>query len=1121
MVKSFRKHFLYYFSFLSIIAAFLSYHYAGKVFSLVNLTISKDRQQVLEQAQDVASNLGWNLDGYQSAVVFQSEEELQCFVELEGGGKQAFTQMFQSGIYEPFHWAVRFFKPQEVAEMFVWFSPQGKKLGFYQKLSELDQGSALSKEKAQDLIEKEINNWCPDFEKYSLIEYDYEVQTTGRVDHDFVYERTDLMIGKGLYRFKAHVAGDIITRLEPFVKIPDSFVRRYKEMRSFNILLASIGQFALRFLYFVCFVLLGLIFFYRRKYLLIKPSIYAATVIAGGMFLRAINDYPLWWFSYNTVQSSMSFLVMQLVQEIISFIVLFLIVFLGVVVAEAAGRFVYKNHVQFFSIFSSPVVHSLPIAKQILYGYLCVPFMFAFVIGFEFIMKHYFGWWVPAASFYDPNVIASYFPCISTLTISLYAGFTEEVIFRALPLAMILVLTANNKNKNFWFWFIFILQALIFGACHANYPNQPAYARIVELIVPSFGFGYVYLLFGLLPGIITHFVYDAILFSMPIFISNLFWTKIFAVFLIGLPFWMICFWYLWYKKFDLLSEKYFNQASQAFYVIEKTLVDRPVGKHISKNVSYMIYGLGFLGFCVFAYFYQFDTDTYPLLIKKEQAIQIARHTVEQKFGASLGQEWTVLTQVEDDCNQQESRFVWQKYGQEIYDLACGSYLSGVYWVVRFVKFHDAVENRAEEYRVVVSSAHIDSHHHSCPIVGCAGHVIQALHILPEHFAGNELSQDQATLLVQDFIAQEYLLQEDDVKIISVDSDKFDNRRDWTFVLQDVQIFDFGLGGQARIKVKIAGDQLAGYKRFIFVPEDWQRQDQAFMLNISLIKTGLFFLMILFMTLGLTFGLYRLMRSRLGLQMLQHKAGLLAVILIIYSLNNLPVILSSFNTSEPFSDQIMRISLTLMSTWIWQILLGSIFFAIGAIGFVRGVKTNFIQALLLSGSIGALIVGVGSIVNLFEPKLQPIAGMYGPASHWISTVGFIALNLKSFYLILSLFIALFAVLEEFKMRWNMHWFMQLLVTILCSISFESMQPIAPLSWMLMHGLIVGCIVFFVYYFVLQCDMTLLPLVFGMSIVLKIIPEIIYPSYVGAQLDAIFAIIFVIAMALFFYERAHQE
>src|SRR6185436_4730597 len=75
-------------------------------------------------------------------------------------------------------------------------------------------------------------------------------------------------------------------------------------------------------------------------------------------------------------------------------------------------------------------------------------------------------------------------------------------------------------HRRLWIIFAFVVQAAIFGAGHAPYPTQPAYARPVELVIPSIGFGLLYLQFGLLPGIILHFTFDAFWFAMPIFASS-------------------------------------------------------------------------------------------------------------------------------------------------------------------------------------------------------------------------------------------------------------------------------------------------------------------------------------------------------------------------------------------------------------------------------------------------------------------------------------------------------------------------------------------------------------------------------------------------------------------------
>ena len=86
------------------------------------------------------------------------------------------------------------------------------------------------------------------------------------------------------------------------------------------------------------------------------------------------------------------------------------------------------------------------------------------------------------------------------------------------------------------------MQAIIFGAGHAPYPNQPAYARPVELIIPSIGFGLLYLYFGLLPGIILHFTFDVVWFALPIFLAKapgIWFQQVMVVALTLVPLWIV------------------------------------------------------------------------------------------------------------------------------------------------------------------------------------------------------------------------------------------------------------------------------------------------------------------------------------------------------------------------------------------------------------------------------------------------------------------------------------------------------------------------------------------------------------------------------------------------------
>ena len=101
----------------------------------------------------------------------------------------------------------------------------------------------------------------------------------------------------------------------------------------------------------------------------------------------------------------------------------------------------------------------------------------------------------------------------------LQAGFMEECLFRAVPLvdrrAARQLISAIARLL---IAIALVLQAIVFGAAHANYPGFPSYSRLVELVGPAFVWGLIFLRFGLLTTVILHAVFDLTLMSIPVFL---------------------------------------------------------------------------------------------------------------------------------------------------------------------------------------------------------------------------------------------------------------------------------------------------------------------------------------------------------------------------------------------------------------------------------------------------------------------------------------------------------------------------------------------------------------------------------------------------------------------------
>ena len=68
-------------------------------------------------------------------------------------------------------------------------------------------------------------------------------------------------------------------------------------------------------------------------------------------------------------------------------------------------------------------------------GYLLVSVFFAYDVLLYLITTRVFGWWSPAEALLHPDVLATYAPWLSAIANSFQAGFWEECLFRAVPIA--------------------------------------------------------------------------------------------------------------------------------------------------------------------------------------------------------------------------------------------------------------------------------------------------------------------------------------------------------------------------------------------------------------------------------------------------------------------------------------------------------------------------------------------------------------------------------------------------------------------------------------------------------------------------------------------------------------
>lgn len=1096
---------------LFVLSTIFAFMYFSKAFPLVSLEIEMNRQSALQSAKQLAVENNWGPADFQQAASFAVESQVQNFVELEAGGADAFSEMIKDTLYAPYTWRVRHFKENDANEVKIYFAPNGSFYGFEEKIPEDRPGPGLSEDSARVIAESiAVDRWSLNLNEYDLVEKSSELRPGGRIDYTLIYERPDVRIGEGRYRLRLVLSGDQLSEIRHFVKIPEAFSRRYEEMRSANNTIATGSLIAIGILYVLGGIVFGLFYLLRKRYVLWRKALFWGLFVALLQVLAEINQFPLAWMNYDTALSAQGFLLQEIMQILLTFIMMTVLLTAAFMAAESLTRMAFPNHLQLWKIWNKDVAASKQVAGQTVSGYLLVSIFFAFDIALYFFATNVLGWWSPSGALFEPDVLATYFPWLSSIAISLQAGFLEECLFRAIPIAGAVLLGRRFGYKSVWIFAAFIIQAVIFGAGHANYPNQPPYARVVELILPSIGFGLIYYFYGLLPAIIMHFAYDVVWFALPLFVSSasgVWFDQVLVIVLTLVPVWIVLGSRLRTGKWTDAGEQYYNDAwepesTETTVAAEPEPEPEPETSGISKKISSGLIIAGLIGLLVWIFFSNFENMAQPLKIDRERALAIADSVMQSKK-ISLSYNWRVLSKVTEPLDQ-DDRFVWQEGSDSAYQQLIGTYLSPPAWKIRYATFEGDVAERAEEYQI---------------FIGHGGKVLRYKHKLPEHRAGAALEQDSAKGMALAFIKRKYNLDTLSLKMISAAPSKLKNRTDWVFTFADTLNYPLKQG-EARIDVHIAGDRIVDGYRYVHVPEEWdrrERKEQSLIESLGMLKN--IFVLLLFLT-GVVVAIIGWSRKQFAVSTFLIFFLLLFLIRFIGLANGLPATMADFSTAEPFQNQ--------MILFLALPVIGILFLA-GAIGLIAGYTQAWkgdTDATERSGlsvgagfAIGAIVTGVVALVFQFEPALKPAWGDYSGLEKYIPFLNGVN-DTGGFIIFTALNLFVLTALHRFTNGWRKQQFIYAPLFLLVGLIVNGSTETTIAFW-LISGLSVTVIYLLFYIFVFRFQMGLIPLAIGATVIFKSLKGAIINTYGGAIPAAILAVITIVLIALLWYLRLASQ
>ena len=1055
---------------LAAIALAVAWRLFPLAIPLVNLEVTMARGDALAQAEELAATRKLAPEGARSAIRFSHDSSAQNYIELDGGGKAAFAALVKGDLYAPYWWDVRVFKPGDVSEVVIRFKPDGKSNGFGRRVPETyvrdEATKALSAEAARSLAEERARGeWNVDLAPYKLLEQSQQTRPNGRVDHVFVYERGE-KLGEARIRLRLGVTGDELTEIAPYIYIPESFERRFRELRSANDAIAGFASVTAGLLYGLGGCVIGALWLARKHWLVVKPAVRAGFIVGGLLAAVTLVAAPAAWFGFDTAQSEMTFWLRELGAAVAVAVGGGLGYALVFMTAESLTRRAFPAHPQLWRVWSSDAAPTPAILGRTLGGYLFVPLELALVAAFYYATNRWLGWWQPSEVLTDPNILSNAMPALMPIAVSLQAGFMEESLFRAVPLALGALIGARFGHRNAGIAVAFVLQAVVFGAAHANYPGFPSYSRLVELIVPAMIWAAIFLRFGLLTTIVLHALFDLTLFSIPLYLVDapLAWVQRSSVVAAALVPLAVVLWRrvragAWRElPLSLRNGAWVAPPSLAR---SDTPAPRPVASRGVAWVQRALPGLGLAGLAAWIAFTPMRSDVPALSIDRQRAESVAEAALHSR-AVALGPEWRRMSTVRlatDEPQWPQHMFVWREAGPEPYRALVGSVLAPPLWDVRYAMFEGDVAARAEEWRITVDPS---------------GDARQIRHALPEARPGARLANGEARAIAERTLAAEFGEEPSTMKLVSSEQKDRPSRTDWTFTYADPRI-DVGKDGEARFSVAIAGDEIAATGRYVYVPEAWLRveREREGRTDNARIGAGLAFAIAAIAALSVA------VRAWMRGQCDMRAAALTLVITLAAASGGLAVMWPTFafklRTTEPVASQVLLLVAGLMLVAALGSLLVALATGVGMWAAKSRPRTPLAGWLppWAGGAAAALTVaGAGAIAERLVPPEAPLwPSLSFEAARW----PWAAAALHGVGVISSIGVALFVlhILDRVTASWTRRAWLAVAVVVALIVGIVAAKGSSELGSVVAGGLVAGAIAAAVVYGVMRFDARTVP------------------------------------------------
>ncbi len=477
-----------------------------QVFPAASINYALTSQQAAVKAKDLAAELGYDVSKNIQTTVFQNDEEAKSVLEFKLGIKAA-NELMKNDV-PVWLWRTRFCKELSKEQMYIAYTTSGQLASVNHKLENDLKLPALSKEEAQHEAEIFIDKFAhQDLTKYQLFDYGTEAKPN-RIDQHFEWKRGGFP--ESSLRIRVDIAGNKVSAYRYYLAPSDTWTREYKKIRENNELLGKIASF---FIFLFIVATIGAFVYglnthnVRWRFTLISSAIVALLLILdqGNNWTNTIDA------QYDTSLTFTNFVGKQFVMILLLTVGALLMSITLAGGAEIVYRRCWPKQMALPYLLTLRGMAQQDFLQKTIYGYLIVGGMMLWVISY-YMVGQKFNFFCPLGVD-DYKTIGTFCPAVSAALIGVSAAGLEEFTCRVVALGLL-----NKLLKNFWL--ANIIQAVIWGFAHSQYPQQPSYARGLELSVVGLVFGWIINRYGVLPCFVAHYLYDAFLTVEPVFATH-------------------------------------------------------------------------------------------------------------------------------------------------------------------------------------------------------------------------------------------------------------------------------------------------------------------------------------------------------------------------------------------------------------------------------------------------------------------------------------------------------------------------------------------------------------------------------------------------------------------------